>query len=82
MTKRLYYIKSFNATKSYQKAYGCNYESAMRSASRMLRNVEIKSRIEELTNEIKQSIMLTKESIIHIILKIIYNATTKVKMLT
>ena len=37
----IYYIRCFNATKAYQKAYGCSYEIAMRSGSRMLRNVEV-----------------------------------------
>lgn len=39
------YVKSFNATKAYQKAYGCDYEAAMKSGSRMLRNVEVKKEI-------------------------------------
>lgn len=39
------YAKCFNATKAYQKAYGCDYEAAMKSGSRMLRNVEVKKEI-------------------------------------
>lgn len=42
----LYYIKSFNATKAYQKAYGCDYEIAMRCGSRLLRNVDVKNEIQ------------------------------------
>ena len=34
----IYYVKLFNATKAYQKAYGCDYVSAMTNSSRMLRN--------------------------------------------
>lgn len=47
----VYYIRSFNATKAYQKAYGCSYEIAMRSGSRMLRNVEVKEEILRLKQE-------------------------------
>ena len=47
----VYYIRSFNAVKAYQKAYGCNYEAAMRSGSRMLRNVEVKEEIIRLKQE-------------------------------
>lgn len=47
----IYYIRSFNATKAYQKAYECSYEIAMRSGSRMLRNVEVKEEILRLKQE-------------------------------
>jgi len=47
----VYYIRSFNATKAYQKAYECSYEIAMRSGSRMLRNVEVKEEILRLKQE-------------------------------
>lgn len=41
----LFYIKSFNATKAYQKAYHCNYTSAMQNGSRLLRNEKVKGEI-------------------------------------
>lgn len=41
----LYYIKSFNATKAYQKAYECDYETALRAGPRMLGNVGVKEEI-------------------------------------
>lgn len=47
----LYYSKSFNATRSYQKAYGCNYESAMANGSRMLRIDKVKNEIMHLKQE-------------------------------
>lgn len=56
----IYYIKYFNATKAYQKAYKCDYASAMRSGSRLLRNVEINAEIDRLkaeqANELKLSV--------------------------
>ncbi|MEO1815323.1 MAG: terminase small subunit [Acetobacterium sp.] len=47
----LYYSKSFNATRSYQKAYGCDYLTAMSNGSRMLRNDKVKNEIMKLKHE-------------------------------
>lgn len=47
----IYYIKYFNATKAYQKAYGCSYESAMVSGHHHLRNPKITAEIERLKAE-------------------------------
>lgn len=47
----IYYIKYFNATKAYQKAYECDYATAMASGSRLLRNVKISDEIDRLKAE-------------------------------
>lgn len=47
----IYYIERFNATWAYQKAYECDYKTAMSNASRMLRNAKVKNEIKRLTNE-------------------------------
>lgn len=47
----IYYIRSFNATKAYQKAYGCDYCSAMQNGSRMLRNDKVKEEIMRLKQD-------------------------------
>ncbi len=47
----VHYIRSFNATKAYQKAYGCSYETAMVEGSSHLRNPKIKSEILKLKQE-------------------------------
>lgn len=44
----MFYVKCFNATKAYQKAYGADYMTAMAAGSRMLRNVKIKNEIQKL----------------------------------
>lgn len=44
----VYYIKCFNATKAYQKAYGSSYETAMVNGFNLLRNTKIKKEIQEL----------------------------------
>ena len=42
------YIRCFNATKAYKKAYGCSYETAMTEGCNLLRNPKIQSTIKEL----------------------------------
>lgn len=44
----LYYVGCFNATKAYQKAYGCSYETAMTNGSELLRNTKIRDEIYRL----------------------------------
>lgn len=43
-----YYVQCFNATKAYQKAYGCAYTTAMTNGNQLLRNTKIKLTIDEL----------------------------------
>lgn len=47
----IYYIRCFNATKAYQKAYGCDYTTAMSEGSKCLRNPKIKAEIFRLKQE-------------------------------
>lgn len=47
----VYYIKYFNATKAYQKAYECEYTTAMVNGSRLLRNAKISDKIDRLKAE-------------------------------
>lgn len=44
----LLYIKTYNATRSYQKVYKCSYEVALCNGPRMLGNARVKSEIDEL----------------------------------
>lgn len=59
----IYYIRCFNATKAYQKAYGCDYVSAMQNGSRMLRNDKVKEEILRLKQERLNREFLTEEDI-------------------
>lgn len=56
----IYYIKYFNATKAYQKAYKCDYVTANVNGSRLLVNASINSEIdrmkEEQTSDLKLSV--------------------------
>src|SRR5690625_266415 len=47
----IYYIKYFNATKAYQKAYECDYATAMASGSRLLRNVKVSAEVDRMKEE-------------------------------
>lgn len=42
------YIRCFNATKAYRKAYGCSYETALTNGPGLLRNTRIKEEIQRL----------------------------------
>lgn len=44
----LHYVRCFNATKAYQKAYGCSYETALTNGSALLGNTRIKNEIHRL----------------------------------
>ena len=58
----IYYIRSFNATKAYQKAYGCSYENAMQNGSRMLRNDKVKEEIMRLKqNRLNRELLSEKD---------------------
>lgn len=59
----IYYIKYFNATKAYMKAYGCSYETAMVEGYRTLRNPKIKLEIEKLKQHKLNQLMLSEEDI-------------------
>lgn len=47
----LLYSRSFNATKSYQKAYECDYQTAWASGPRLLANVSIRDEIMKLKEQ-------------------------------
>lgn len=57
------YTKSFNATKAYQKAYGCGYETAMVNGSKLLRNSKVKEMILELKQNRMDRELLSSEDI-------------------
>ena len=59
----MYFIRCFNATKAYMKAYKCGYETAMVNGCRMLRNAKISSEIEALKKDRLGREFLTEEDI-------------------
>lgn len=57
------YVKCFNATKAYKKAYGCSYETAMTNGASLLRNAKIKNEILCLKQSRLNKEMLSEEDI-------------------
>lgn len=47
----IYYIRCFNATKAYQKAYGCGYTTAVTNGPALLGNTRVKEEILRLKQE-------------------------------
>ncbi|MEI3607077.1 terminase small subunit [Pseudogracilibacillus sp. SE30717A] len=60
----IYYIKYFNATKAYQKAYGCAYSTARVEGHRHLANPNISLEIERLKEEQTSGLMLDVRDIL------------------
>lgn len=59
----IYYIKYFNATKAYQKAYECDYITANTNGYRLLVNACIKTEIQRLKEYKLNRAMLSEEDI-------------------
>jgi phage terminase small subunit len=60
----LYYIKYYNATKAYKKAYECNYLTAKTNGNRLLTNTNVKNEIGRLKAEQQQGIFLDAKDIL------------------
>lgn len=60
----VYFVKSYNATKAYQKVYGCSYYAAAVSANKLLKNAKIREYIRELQSARAARMMITKEDVI------------------
>lgn len=68
----IYYVRNFNATKAYQKAYECSYESAMQNGSRMLRNDKVKNEIHNLKQNRLNREFLSEEDIFQMYMDIAF----------
>lgn len=60
----MYYVKYFNATKAYQKAYQCDYITANRNAHRLMVNEGIKEEIMQLKQQLADSVMLDARDVL------------------
>lgn len=60
----LYYIKNFNATQAYLKAFGCSYDVANAEGYKMLVKPCVKEEIARLKEIKRQSIMLDEDDIV------------------
>lgn len=72
----LYYIRCFNATRAYQKAYGCSYETALTNGSALLGNTRIKSEILRLKQNRLNHEMLDESDIFQKYIDIAFSDVT------
>lgn len=59
----LYYSRTFNATKSYQKAYGCTYATALVNGPTLLGNTRVREQIMKLKEQRYSQALLKPEDI-------------------
>ena len=59
----LYYSRSFNATRSYQKAYGCSYATALTNGPELLGNTRVRDEITKLKEQRYAQALLRPEDI-------------------
>lgn len=60
----LYYVKCFNATKAYQKAYACSYATAGSNGYALLQNTAIEAEIKRLKQNRMNQALLEPEDIL------------------
>ncbi|MGI6151796.1 MAG: terminase small subunit [Christensenellales bacterium] len=60
----LHYVKSFNATRSYQKAYGCSYEVANAEGPKLLVNPRIRNEIKRLKTARNEAMLMDAEDVV------------------
>ena len=68
----IYYSRTFNAAQSYQKAYGCSYESAIANGSRLLTNDKVRAEIERLKEIKRQRIIAGEADFVEIQMRIAF----------
>ena len=60
----IYYIKYFNATKAYQKAYECDYMTANANGSRLLVNASIRDEVIRMKEERASGLLLSADAVL------------------
>ena len=72
----LYYVRWFNATKAYQKAYSCDYFTAAANGPRLLGNARIKEEIQRIKDAKIKHAMYTAEDFFQKMMDIAYSDAT------
>ena len=68
----IYYSRTFNEAQSYQKAYGCSYESAIANGSRLLTNDKVRAEIKRLKEIKRQQIVADADDIVELQMRIAF----------
>lgn len=66
------YVRTFNATQSYFKAYKCSYETAMVNGCELLRKTKIKNEIERLKEIKRQQVLCDIDDLIELNMRIAF----------
>ena len=69
----IYYSRTFNATQSYLKAYGCDYATANAHGYELLSNVVIRKEIERLKEIKRQQIVAGEEDMVELQMRIAFS---------
>lgn len=69
----IYYSRTFNAAQSYQKAYGCSYESAISNGSRLMTKDKVREEIKRLKEIKRQQIVAGTEDMIELQMRIAFS---------
>ena len=69
----IYYSRTFNAAQSYQKAYGCSYETAMVNGCKLLRNTKVREEIERLREIKRQHIVMGEDDVVELQMRIAFS---------
>lgn len=68
----IYYTRTYNASQSYQKAYGCTYNTASVNGSRALVSTKVKAEIERLREIKRQQIMASEQDVVDLHMRIAF----------
>lgn len=68
----LYYLKNFNATLAYLKAYGCSYDTASANGCRLLGIAKVRDEIEIQKKIKRQTIMVSEDDIVERYMRIAF----------
>lgn len=69
----IYYSRTFNATQSYLKAYGCTYDSAKAHGYDLLQKVAVKAEIERLKEIKRRQIVAGEDDIVELQMRIAFS---------
>ena len=68
----LHYVKSFNATRAYQKVYGCSYDTAMSEGWKAIRNPKIAKEIKRIKEARNLAMMADAEDVVLLHMRIAF----------
>lgn len=68
----IYYSRTFNATQSYLKAYGCAYSTALTNGPALLRNTRVRTEVDRLREIKRQQIIAGEDDVVELQMRIAF----------